>query len=291
MKNPSGSSCQNGACVCSDSQESCNNQCVDKCRSDQVRDSTNCSCTCPEEKEEVNGQCLDKCRSDQIRDPSNNMCTCRPDQLIDENGLCTCADGEEEVSGQCLDICEDDQFRDPRDNKCKCSDIPGGTLEICDNKCIDPATDEANCGGCAGQSGIVCTQDQICQNGSCEAISCTPLSSESISAPDGGGQICDNACVDTYSDENNCGDCGFICPVGTDCIFDSSVEDGVCKPPPCFYEGFPADRRTSCGGSDCCITDGFFGIVCALDSETPDQRFCFCGPNGMSEGCSVTPPQ
>ena len=93
-----------------------------------------------------------------------------------------------------------------------------------------------------------------------------------------------------HSDNENCNFCGNKCEPGLTCKPDPArpTESKCQAPPPCYYDGHP--RKTGCGGSNCCISDPFFGIVCALDTGTPDQRFCFCGPNGMG-ACSVTPPQ
>jgi glucosylceramidase len=55
----------------------------------------------------------------------------------------------------------------------------------CGQRCFDPATDAANCGGC----GIPCGVDQVCQAGACQCVS---------------GVVCNGACV--AADANGCAD-------------------------------------------------------------------------------------
>ncbi len=48
-----------------------------------------------------------------------------------------------------------------------CSPCPSGLID-CDGTCVDPMTDESNCGSC----GIVCLDGESCWSGTC---GCTPL--------------------------------------------------------------------------------------------------------------------
>lgn len=81
--------------------------------------------------------------------------------------------------------------------RCGC---PAGQM-LCGGVCVDPSTDNTNCGGCA----TVCPMSQVCSAGSCGCRA--------------GQTMCGMPalCVDTQSDRNNCGACGTACPMGQVC--------------------------------------------------------------------------
>lgn len=70
---------------------------------------------------------------------------------------------------------------------------------LCAGRCVDPASDAANCGAC----GIACDARAACVRGACD---CAPVLSS-----------CGGACVDLASDPAHCGACGVACFGGTVC--------------------------------------------------------------------------
>jgi hypothetical protein len=75
----------------------------------------------------------------------------------------------------------------------------GSGLLSCAGACIDPSTDNGNCGVCHNLCGL----GLICEEGVC---GCPP-----------GLTFCGGTCVDARTDANNCGACGTMCPSGVPC--------------------------------------------------------------------------
>jgi hypothetical protein len=196
---------------------------------------------------------------------------------LDDTPECKqCPPGQTKCNGECIDLSNPISCGTSCDDLKQCQTPVGGTA-ACNN------------GECSG----ICPAGQEVFNGKCEDKCpegygfdpvrevCRPCSS---TEPD----VCSNRCTNLDSDIKNCGLCGTECAVGMFCKPDPVLPFSTCQfAPQCYYEGHP--RLTSCGLHDCCITDPFFGIVCAINSGMPDQRFCFCGPNGLG-ACSVSPP-
>ncbi|HVW26058.1 MAG TPA: hypothetical protein VHC69_11865 [Polyangiaceae bacterium] len=88
-------------------------------------------------------------------------------------------------------------------------------LDLCDGKCTDLQSNDANCGKC----GTACTGTDVCTGGTCAppcAVGLTPCT------PTGSTVM---TCVDTTKDENNCGACNQHCPGGTVCDGSSCLID------------------------------------------------------------------
>ncbi len=99
---------------------------------------------------------------------------------------------------------------------------------VCNNRCVDPASDNANCGGC----GMVCNAPNRCQappttSGGRDAgvsadagarilgvCACT-VSGQIFCATNDAGA---GACVNPLTDNANCGRCGNRCPSGQPCM-------------------------------------------------------------------------
>ena len=60
---------------------------------------------------------------------------------------------------------------------------------------------------------------------------------------------CGSTCNDLSTDENHCGACGFMCPIGTYCAESSCVE--ISEPPLCDDADGDGVLDGSCGGTDC----------------------------------------
>jgi len=87
------------------------------------------------------------------------------------------------------------------EDPCMSCPCPDGLIE-CGGKCVDPTTDESNCGSC----GEVCLDSKICVAGICK-LNC-PLNQTE----------CSGQCVDTNTDEAYCGSCTNSCSSGEMCI-------------------------------------------------------------------------
>ena len=132
------------------------------------------------------------------------------------------------------------------------------------------APNGTNCGpdGCGGSCGS-CVTGQICQDRRCHGgggTDCHPTCSGAT--PD----CCGATCVDTTTDNNHCGACGFSCGPGFVCKGAACYEDrctsaetrcgGRCTnlasdPANCGFCGnrCPADRA-GCQGGSCCTRNG-----------------------------------
>jgi hypothetical protein len=90
-----------------------------------------------------------------------------------------------------------------------------GHQQACEGACVDVLTDHDHCGEC----GTSCTFLELeshggaasCHHGTCK-LSC-----------DNGLKLCEKDCVDTSTDDSNCGHCGHVCPSDR-----SNCRDGKC---------------------------------------------------------------
>lgn len=80
---------------------------------------------------------------------------------------------------------------------------------LCNEVCVNTQNDRNNCGDC----GVVCSSNEVCENGTCVSVGC----------PEGQTE-CNGVCTNTNYDPNNCGFCGNACGEGETCI------DGRCSP-------------------------------------------------------------
>ena len=111
-----------------------------------------------------------------------------------------------------------------------------------DSACVDPSTDNGNCGAC----GVVCSGGKSCQLGDCVCPSgqtdcggaCKDLTSDPANCGACGNACgadfrcvdsqcvcqdstdlpCNGHCVNPYTDRNNCNTCGNVCPSDQDCL-------------------------------------------------------------------------
>ena len=100
-------------------------------------------------------------------------------------------------------------------HRCPC---PGSDV-VCDNKCVDLASDERHCGHCRHR----CMKGETCCSGVCMDISDDEDNCGAC------GQICADAetccgdvCTTLRDDEDHCGACGVTCPTGETCV------SGIC---------------------------------------------------------------
>jgi hypothetical protein len=123
----------------------------------------------------------------------------------------------------------------PKDNICPVGEV------ACHDRCVDLASDAANCGGC----GVTCDARATCEQSSCR---CGP-----------GLTLCGGACVDLLSDAAHCGACATACTPGQVCSTSAGVT--ACA-------GACAAGLTDCGGA--CVDEqadryhcGACGVACA----------------------------
>jgi hypothetical protein len=139
--------------------------------------------------------------------------------------LATCGSGEVCVLGACVgSSCDQDQDLFPY---CVAQDgnvgvcCPGTSAGV---PCADAANDPANCGSC----GFECPAGQSCSHGVCSGASagCGIGRIGAFCDLDAGpSYLCcpGVGCINTDSDNANCGNCGTVCAAGTSC------QNGSCQ--------------------------------------------------------------
>lgn len=149
-------------------------------------------------------------------------------------------------------------------------------------QCTDIRTDANNCGAC----GARCTGG-VCINGVCQTggSTCQRGDVGRYCNPDAGtSSVCcaGAGCVDTLTNNTNCGSCGGVCNAGLSCLGGRCVA-AVCTP------GLPIN--TSCSATDggpgsCC------GTTCAQQASDPLNcgqcgRLCAVGEVCSSGACAL----
>lgn len=216
-------------------------QCKDGCHrlSDEVQHCGSCDQRCPP----LAGGTV-KCAAGKCQ----RSC---PAGLTECGGVCVKLESDPGHCGACGHACEKIAGGTSVCNNGACAAECDEKLTECSGACIDPQSDPSNCGAC----GTVCTSDvhrsvPICKEGTCDTAcqppnvacekecvpeelakmanlftNCTTLAGrQDRSECQGVGSnltSCDGMCVDTSTDEKNCGWCGRVCSF-------SSCINGVC---------------------------------------------------------------
>ena len=216
---PGGAYCSKGSCACRAGTSLCGGNCLDL-----QNDPNNC------------GACANICPAGSIC--AAGACTaCATGQTACGN---TCADLQSDANncGACFSYCSGGMACSA--GQCAC---PIGQV-LCGGQCVDLQNDPGNCGTCANS----CAAGESCQGGKCscpaDAILCTgfgcvyprwdpqhcggcaPCPGDQLvcswgvchSCVDEGFTRCANTCVNTASDDNNCGACGVRCGVNATCL-------------------------------------------------------------------------
>lgn len=194
----------------------------------------------------------------------------------------TCGDG---LLYAAIEGCDDGNLNDGDgcSSSCVVETCSMGEID-CAGTCVDPLTDESNCGAC----GTVCDAGESCNAGVCEMG--PPVCSEPTETD------CSGTCVDTDADVNNCGACANVCPA------DNTCDDGVCTPPAggldpacksCIdtMSGAAGFNETMCDPDTLCVAVR----DCALDNAdgnacyTPIAAECYCGEGTDLNACETDP--
>lgn len=232
-----GEVCCNGECCGSFSSERDNRCCIfggEEVCSDVMNDPNHCGeCGnfCGEDQVCCDGECADWCCfpacvegqlccdgtgtcRDVLADEANcGACdfACAVDPVLNIqccNGVCIPLNVSVNNCGACGNFCTGINPSCCNGNCC-----PAGNTCCFDTNCVDRNTDNDNCGNC----GTVCSPGFSCIAGNC--IACDP---PCLTA---GTACCNNSCIDIWYDESNCGKCKYTCASGLICC------GGVCKNP------------------------------------------------------------
>ena len=94
-----------------------------------------------------------------------------------------------------------------------------GSQTVCNDTCVDTATDPKNCGGCGKTCPASCCKGS-CSNPSTDNDNCGTCGNECKNGSNcsngtclcaSGQTSCNGTCTDVSTDRNNCGTCGNVC--------------------------------------------------------------------------------
>lgn len=141
-----------------------------------------------------------------------------------------------------------------------------GELE-CDGECIDPNSDQTNCGAC----GTMCDSRSTCVEGAC-ALDCAA-----------GQTACGDVCVDDQTNRDNCGACGTMCAAGELCSAGTcalSCQDSLSE-----CDGLCVNTQSSLTDCGTCGTTCAAGEVC---SDGACALSCQAGLTECNDTCADT---
>mgnify|MGYP006980632252 CR=1 FL=1 len=263
--------CSGGKCVstCIGNQIVCGDRCVDPssdnsycgakgaCNNDSISSTDYKGATCRDGRICSNGTCALTCETGKII--CNNKCVdpktdntycgakgvCNNDSTDSENYKgATCKDGRVCSKGTCALTCETGKI-------------------ICDNKCVDPKTDNTYCGAKEG-----CTEAKKCSG-------VTPLcyDGKCVSTCVGNQIVCGGRCVDPSSDNSYCGAKGACNDTST-----SSTD----------YKGATCRDGRICSNGTCALTCETGKIICDNKCVDPKADNLYCGAKGKCNSASVS---
>lgn len=162
----------------------------------------------------------------------------------------TCDGNDEDCDGRVDETF--DRSTDPAN--CGACGVACGPEEMCcGGVCADTRASSSHCGACAADGGAICGPSEVCCGGSCaDAASCGSCMDDCAAM---GRECCIGACVDTDSDESNCGGCGLACGAGQLCCA------GICVGSDPSHCGQSCSTCTA--GSELCCA----GACVAIDND------------------------
>ncbi|MDF1562486.1 MAG: hypothetical protein P1V51_05555 [Deltaproteobacteria bacterium] len=296
-----------GACAatCQAGMIVCGGQCVDPAVDERYCGATNCAggvggVACAPGERCLSGLCEPSCPAGQLA--CDGACI---DPLTDRThcGASDCAGGAAGVDCAPDGVC---------DGTGSCSTVCAGSLLLCGDQCIDPATDERYCGASGNcldvAMGEVCGASERCESGTCTPVGACPA----------GQLLCGGFCVDPLTDRTYCGatDCaggaaGITCPAGMvcdgtglcrlECRVDLVACEGVCIDPltdrahcgatgDCLgaNAGAACPAGTVCDGTGQCLAVCAGGRVsCGGQCVDPLLDAQYCGALGSCSGASA----
>jgi hypothetical protein len=184
----------------------------------------------------------------------------------------------------------------------------------CGKRCVDLRNNETHCGACD----TPCPEDQQCRDGQCgcsqygaackgDETCCSKNCVDGKCACPKGRTRCGKRCVNTATDEANCGKCGNACGDTSECVKgtctrgaaceqDGECASGIC----CWGECAPAGSRrcdgnfeVCCGpGRECCETHCCpEGTHCCWGDDPfcvgPDRQCCGNGSCPIDKECCI----
>ncbi|MEM9188270.1 MAG: hypothetical protein AAGF12_03800 [Myxococcota bacterium] len=222
----------------------CNQACAENPDRASARcEAGECRLTCDEGFEDCNQLVNDGCEAALTSAESCGSCE---KQCSGVTPLCQ--------QGECVDNCSD-----------------GFTL--CDNACVDTATDLANCGRC-GESCSPPNSTPVCENGSCMVDECDPGFGDCDETVPGCEQ-------DLLMDASNCGRCDRACDVegGMATCVAGECDIGMCDPGRgnCDMDG---DNGCETNTNEDPMNCGRCEMACSLPNSTPTctAGACVLGP-------------
>jgi hypothetical protein len=174
-------------------------------------------------------------------------------------------------------------------------------------KCINPsclnswfAEEEKSCNSeCWGLPGQCPDDGDLCTIEECTGGVCT---SDPVICPDMEGYACcDGICVNTWTDNQNCGECGINCPDGQICndgsCFDDTDGDGIINSEDnCPYDPNPDQADSNGDGEgDACDWDNMDedgdGVINSEDNciWTPNPDQADSNGDGEGDACDWNP--
>ncbi|TNE46593.1 MAG: hypothetical protein EP343_23615 [Deltaproteobacteria bacterium] len=293
--------------VCATGQSNCSGQCVDTqtntshcggcgktCSTGQTCNQGQCSSPTHHSGNCFTIQCKGVCIN-QKQDTKN----CGGCGLVCKSGeLCCggeCVPENNDNCGRCQNRCFGHQVC--QQGKCVTrTDICPTGLTLCKGssgtqwRCVDLKTNSAHCGSCnnacpnsIGCSNGVCSgfRYPVCGNSRCdEDETCQSNSCRSCSSSSQFRNCGNNKCVDTLSDNANCGGCGLQCPNGLKCGLLGHCYDPTPSPGygPTYCEGAYIHIGSSENCSRCRDACYFCGELtyCNNNACLPNQTYSAC---------------